>query len=67
MLTAAGRLGDMKMLPASDCSLLVRTDFASEHAWQQVSAEAQAENADASGLSSSPSLTGPLTAQAGRQ
>jgi hypothetical protein len=36
----------MKKLPASNCSLLVRADFASEHAWQQVSAEAQAENSD---------------------
>jgi hypothetical protein len=43
---AAGRLGDVKMLPARNCSLLVRTDFASEHAWQQVSAETQAENSD---------------------
>jgi hypothetical protein len=30
------------MLPGSDCSLLVRTDFTSEEAWRQVSAGAQA-------------------------
>jgi len=31
------------MLPARHCSLLERTDLTSERAWQQVSAEAQAE------------------------
>lgn len=36
----------MRMLPNSDCSLLVRTDFTSDKAWQQVSAEAQAQYAD---------------------
>jgi hypothetical protein len=34
------------MLPNTDCSLLVRTDFTSDEAWQQVSAEAQAQYAD---------------------
>jgi hypothetical protein len=33
----------MRMLPAGNCSLLVRTDFTSEQAWHAVSAEAQAE------------------------
>jgi hypothetical protein len=36
----------MKMLPESSSSLLVRTDFDSEAVWQQVKAEAQAENTD---------------------
>jgi hypothetical protein len=34
------------MLPSSDCSLLVRTDFTSEQAWQQVSTEVQAQYQD---------------------
>lgn len=42
----AARLSSMKMLPKSDCSLLVRTDFTNDGAWQQVSADAQAQNAD---------------------
>ncbi len=33
----------MPMLPRSDCSLLVRTDFTSDEAWQQVSDAARAE------------------------
>lgn len=36
----------MRMLLRSDCSLLVRTDFTSEEAWEQVSAEAQAQYQD---------------------
>jgi hypothetical protein len=40
----AVKLGRMPMLPGSDCSLLVRTDFTSDDAWQQVSDEAQREN-----------------------
>ena len=36
----------MPALPRSDTSLLVRTDFASDDAWQQVIAEAQRENED---------------------
>lgn len=36
----------MLMLPATDCSLLVRTDFTSQDAWEEVSGEAQLENAD---------------------
>ena len=38
--------GDMPSLPRSDSSLLVRTDFTRDDAWQQVSDEAQWENAD---------------------
>jgi hypothetical protein len=38
--------GDMPRLPRSDSSLLVRTDFTGDDAWQQVSDEAQWENAD---------------------
>lgn len=34
------------MLPMSDCSLLVRTDFTSDKAWHQVSDTAQAEYED---------------------
>jgi hypothetical protein len=34
----------MPVLPRSDTSLLVRTDFASDDAWRQVSDEAQREN-----------------------
>jgi hypothetical protein len=36
----------MPALPRSDASLLVRTDFTSDDAWQQVSGEAQRENKD---------------------
>jgi hypothetical protein len=36
----------MRILPARNWSLLVRTDFASERAWQQVAAEAAAESAE---------------------
>ena len=36
----------MPALPGSDTSLLVRTDFASDDAWQQLSDEAQRENED---------------------
>lgn len=36
----------MYMLPNLACSLLVRTDFTSDDAWQQVSDEAQRENED---------------------
>jgi len=41
---SCGRLAAMVILPALNCSLLVRTDFASDAAWQQVSAEAQVES-----------------------
>jgi hypothetical protein len=34
------------MLPSSDCSLLVRTDFTIDEAWRQVSAEARAQYGD---------------------
>lgn len=40
------RLGGMPQLPDCDWPLLVRTDFASDAAWEQLSAAAQAENAD---------------------
>ena len=40
------RLGPMPTLPRSNSSLLVRTDFTSDDAWQQVSDEAQWENED---------------------
>jgi hypothetical protein len=33
-------------LPQRNCSLLVRTDFTSDDAWQQVAGEATRENAD---------------------
>jgi hypothetical protein len=36
----------MTKLPTSDYSLLVRTDFTSDDAWQQVSTGAQKENED---------------------
>jgi hypothetical protein len=36
----------MPTLPRSNSSLLVRTDFTGDDAWQQVSDEAQRENAD---------------------
>ncbi len=36
----------MPMLPKSNSSLLVRTDFTSDDAWRQVSEEAQRENED---------------------
>lgn len=36
----------MPTLPSLNSSLLVRTDFTSDDAWQQVSEEAQQENAD---------------------
>ena len=36
----------MPTLPRTDSSLLVRTDFASDTAWQQVSDDAQRENED---------------------
>jgi hypothetical protein len=38
--------GDMPRLPRSNSSLLVRTDFTGNDAWQQVSDEAQWENTD---------------------
>jgi hypothetical protein len=37
----------MPALPRSNFSLLVRTDFTSDDAWQQVSDEAQREHEDA--------------------
>lgn len=36
----------MPTLPDRNCSLLVRTDFTSDDAWQQVADEAARENAD---------------------
>jgi hypothetical protein len=36
----------MPILPKLNCSLLVRTDFSSDDAWQQVADEATRENAD---------------------
>ena len=42
----AGILGAVPALPRMDSSLLVRTDFASDDAWQQLSDEAQLENQD---------------------
>jgi hypothetical protein len=42
----AVKLGRMPTLPRSNSSLLVRTDFTSEDAWQQVSDEAQRANED---------------------
>jgi hypothetical protein len=38
------KLVRMPVLPRSDTSLLVRTDFTSDNSWQQVSNEAQREN-----------------------
>ncbi len=40
------KLARMPVLPRSDSSLLVRTDFASDDAWQEVSDETQRENED---------------------
>jgi hypothetical protein len=42
----AAKLGPMPTLPRLNSSLLVRTDFTSGDAWQQVSDEAQRENED---------------------
>jgi hypothetical protein len=42
----AAKLSRMSALPRSNSSLLVRTDFTSDDAWQQVSDEAQRETAD---------------------
>jgi hypothetical protein len=42
----AAKIGCVPMLPRSDRSLLVRTDFTSDKAWQQVSGAAQATCAD---------------------
>jgi hypothetical protein len=42
----AVKLGRMPTLPRLNSSLLVRTDFTSEDAWQQVSDEAQRANED---------------------
>jgi len=39
----------MPTLPRSESSLLVRTDFTSEKAWQQLCAQAQEENGDGFG------------------
>lgn len=36
----------MPILPERNCSLLVRTDFSSDDAWQQVAGEATRENED---------------------
>ena len=36
----------MPILPERNCSLLVRTDFSSDYAWQQVADEATRENED---------------------
>jgi hypothetical protein len=36
----------MLELPRAGCSLLVRTDFASDAAWRQITAAAEQENAD---------------------
>jgi hypothetical protein len=36
----------MPTLPERNCSLLVRTDFSSDYAWQQVADEATRENED---------------------
>jgi hypothetical protein len=42
----AAKLSPMPTLPRLNSSLLVRTDFTSDDAWQQVSDEAQRENED---------------------
>ena len=38
--------GSMPTLPMSDCSLLVRTEFTSDEAWQQVNRAARAQYED---------------------
>lgn len=42
----AGRLPYVPILPKLNCSLLVRTDFSSDEAWQQLAGQATRENED---------------------
>jgi hypothetical protein len=43
---ASAKIGRVPILPRSDCSLLVRTDFTSDEDWEQVSGAAQAKYED---------------------